>query len=340
MENFKFAWKNIVGHATEIEQLKKIIAEGKFPHAVIFSGGEGIGKKKIAETCAAVLLCKNPVGGEPCGVCENCKLISAGSHPDFYLVEPESTKTTKNIKIGQIRTLQTEVSLRPVQAEGRVVLIDGAEFMNNAAANCLLKTLEEPPSQTIFILLSANRAGLLMTLRSRCRTVNFDKLKSEEIFSELLRREIETDKAKKISIVADGSLGRALNLAESGGYELRESAIDLIERISVSGFSNEDVFTKGNQISNWSKEQFSDFIIYIQKILRDIFFIGKTELYNPDFSDRLKKIKLSEKALTKMIAEGAETRRRLNSNANLKLLAESYLMRLKAVTSKKFLDLS
>ena len=331
MENFKFAWKNIVGHATEIEQLKKIIAEGKFPHAVIFSGGEGIGKKKIAETCAAVLLCKNPVGGEPCGVCENCKLISAGSHPDFYLVEPESTKTTKNIK--QIRTLQTEVSLRPVQAEGRVVLIDGAEFMNNAAANCLLKTLEEPPSQTIFILLSANRAGLLMTLRSRCRTVNFDKLTAEEIFNELLRREVETDRAKKISVVADGSLGRALNLAESGGYELRESALDLLERISAAQVTNEDIFTKGGQISDWSKEQFSDFIIYQQKILRDIFLLGKSELYNPDFEDRLSKIKISKKNLSAMIEEGVNVQRRLNSNANLRLLAEAYFMRLKLIVS-------
>lgn len=327
------AWKNIIGHKTEIKRLKKMIAEEKFPHAVIFSGGEGIGKKKIAETCAAVLLCQNPSEGEPCGVCENCKLISAGSHPDFYIVEPETTKTTKNIKIGQIRTLQSQASLRPVQADLRIVLIDGAEFMNNAAANCLLKTLEEPPSQTIFILLSANRAGLLMTLRSRCRTVNFDKLTAEEILTELLRREIESDKAKKISIIADGSLGRALNLAESGGYELRETALDLIERFSVGEVNNEDIFTKGKQISDWSKEQFADFIIYVQKILRDIFLLGESEIYNPDFENRLKKIKITKKNLSEMIKTGAEIRRRLNSNANLRLLAESYLMRLKIIAS-------
>lgn len=334
MENFKFSWKNIVGHTAKIEQLKKIIVEEKFPHAVIFSGGEGIGKKKIAETCAAVLLCKNAEGGEPCGVCENCKLISAGSHPDFYVVEPETTKTTKTIKIAQIRTLQAEASLRPVQADLRVVLIDGAEFMNNPAANCLLKTLEEPPSQTIFILLTANCAGLLMTLRSRCRTVNFDKLTTEEILSELLRREIESDKAKKISIIADGSLGRALNLAESGGYELRESALDLIERFSVGEVTSEDIFTKGKQISDWSKEQFSDFVIYVQKILRDIFLLGESDLYNPDFEGRLKNIKIDKKNLSAMISEGVEIRRRLNSNANLRLLAESYLFRLKGLSGK------
>lgn len=332
MENFKLNWQNIVGHKTTIDKLKKIIAEEKFPHAVLFSGIEGIGKKKIAEICAAVLLCENPSNGEPCGVCSNCKLISAGSHPDFYVVESETTKTTRNIKIGQIRTLQNEIALRPVQAESRVVLLDGAEFMNNAAANCLLKTLEEPPSQTIFILTTANRSSLLMTLRSRCRTINFDRLTSEEICEELLRRGI--DNAEKISIVAGGSLGRALNLAESGGYEMRESAVDLIERIAIEKFTNEDIFTKGVQISEWSREEFSDFIIYIQKILRDIFLLGKVELYNPDFAERLGKIKISEKRLLAMIAEGVEIRRRLKSNANLRLLAESYFLRLKMIIAE------
>lgn len=331
MENFKLNWQNIVGHKTKIDKLKKIIADEKFPHAVLFSGIEGIGKKKIAEICAAVLLCENPSNGEPCGVCSNCKLISAKSHPDFYVVEPETTKTTRNIKIGQIRTLQNEIALRPVQAERRVVLLDGAEFMNNAAANCLLKTLEEPPSQTIFILTTANRSSLLMTLRSRCRTINFDKLTTEEIKSELLRREI--DNAEKISIIADGSLGHALKLSESGGYEMRESAIDFIERIALEEISIEDIFTKGVQISEWNKEQFSDFIICIQKILRDIFLLGQVDLYNPDFEKRLSKIKISEKRLSMMIEEGAEIRRRLKSNANLRLLAESYLMRLKKIVS-------
>ena len=333
MKDYKFAWENIVGHATKIEQLKKVIAADKFPHAIIFSGAEGIGKKEIAETCAATLLCENSIGGEPCGECASCKLSAAGSHPDFYIVAPDETKATRNIKIGQIRALQAEVSLRPVQADSRVVLIDGAEFMNNAAANCLLKTLEEPQSQTIFILLTANRAGLLMTIRSRCRTFNFDKLKTQEICGVLLSRGIETDRAEKISIIADGSLGRALKLAESGGYEMRESALDLIERIALEEFNTEDLFTKGAQISDWSREQFSDFVIYTQKILRDIFLQGQAELYNPDFAERLSAIKIPAKRLSEMIKVGVETRRRLKSNASLRLLAEAYLLRLKKIVN-------
>ena len=324
-----FGWKNIIGHAEIIEQLKKNAASRKIPHAIIFAGVEGIGKRKIAEIFAASLLCENLTDGEPCGICPNCKLMNGKSHPDFYIVEPEATKTTRNIKIGQIRALQSQVALKPVQAERRVVIIDGAEFMKREAANCLLKTLEEPSGATIFILITANRAGLLMTVRSRCITINFERLTDEQIKSELLRREI--DNAEKISIISGGSLGRALKLAESGGYEMRETALDLIERICRKDFSNEDIFMKGAQISEWTREEFADFVTYIQKILRDIFLLGQVKLYNPDFEERLSKIKISEEKLLAMFEIGIDVDKKLKSNANLRLLAESYFLRLKSV---------
>ena len=127
MENYKLSWKNLIGHATTIDYLKKNIAYEKFPHAVIFSGEEGIGKRLTAEICAAALLCENQTDGEPCGECENCRLVAARSHPDFYVVEAEDNKkTARNIKIGQIRDLQTEAALRPINSARRVMIIDGA----------------------------------------------------------------------------------------------------------------------------------------------------------------------------------------------------------------------
>ena len=330
-----FSWKNIVGHEKIIEKLKKFSAEKNFPHAIIFSGIEGIGKRKIAEIFAASLLCENLTDGEPCGICSNCKLMIGKSHPDFYVVEPEETKTARNIKIGQIRNLQSQVSLRPVQADRRIVIIDGAEFMKKEAANCLLKTLEEPSSQTIFILITANRAGLLMTVRSRCVTINFERLTEEEIKSKLLQQEIEIEHAEKLSIISGGSLGRAIKLSESGGYEMRESALDFLERICKAEISNEDIFTKGAQISEWTREQFSDFVTYIQKILRDIFLLDAAKLYNPDLELRLREIKISEEKLFEMVKIGTEIQKRLKSNANLRLLAESYFLRLKLSTDKQ-----
>ena len=331
MESYKLNWGNLIGHATTAAYLKKNIAEDKFPHAVIFSGEEGIGKRLAAEICAAALLCENQVDGEPCGVCENCRLVAAKTHPDFYVVAAEETKTTRIIKIGQIRDLQSEAALRPINSARRVMIIDGAELMNNAAANCLLKTIEEPPSQTIFILLTASRSSLLMTIRSRCRTINFDKLKAAQIRDFLIARGVEKSEAENLSVIADGSLGRALKLKDSGGAQLRETALDILEKLSVKKFTSEDIFKFGAEIAEWSRENFADFLNHVQKLLRDINFAEFMELRNPDLAPRLSKIKIPERKILLMTAAGAEFHRRLKSNANLRLLAEAYLFKIKKI---------
>lgn len=323
----KFSWKNISGNAPRIEHLRKILTENKFPHAVIFSGIAGIGKRKIAENCAAALLCENPNNGEACGVCASCKILAAGTHPDFYVIEPEESKTAPNIKIGQIRDLQDEVSLQPVRSKCRVVIIDGAEFMNKPAANSLLKTLEEPTGQSIFILTTANRAGLLMTIRSRCGTVNFDKISAAEIADALKLRGIESAMAKTVSLIADGSLGRALKLEESGGFEIRNDALNFLENLSTKKFSVEDIFNKGKDFS--TKENFSDFVTYVQKILRDVFLLESAELYNADLKSRLAKLKIPDETLYELFDAGKNIQRKINSNANLRLLAESYFLKMK-----------
>ena len=323
------SWQNLIGHAATIAHLKRNIAEEKFPHAVIFSGAEGIGKRLAAEICAAALLCENPVDGSPCGVCESCHLVAARSHPDFYIVEAEETKTTRNIKIGQIRAMQNEAALRPINSSRRVVIIDGAELMNKAAANCLLKTIEEPPSQTIFILLTVNRASLLMTIRSRCMSVHFDKLTPAQIKDELINRGVEAQEAQRLSVIADGSFGRALTLKDSGGAELREAALNLIEKISRAELSNEDIFKQGAEVADWSRDKFVDFLTHVQKLLRDICFAEVLEPHNPDLAPRLSQIKIPERKILLMIETGAQYHRRLKSNANLRLLAEAYLLELK-----------
>ena len=325
------SWKNLFGHAATAAYLRKSIAEDKFPHAVIFSGEEGVGKRLAAEICAAALLCENSTDGEPCGECENCRLVAAHTHPDFCVVEAEETKTARNIKIGQIREMQREASLRPINSARRVVILDGAELMNNAAANCLLKTIEEPPSQTIFILLTANRSSLLMTIRSRCRSINFDKLPSEKIRDALIVRGVETSEAERLSVIADGSFGRALRLKDSGGSQLREDALATLEKLTRAELTNEEIFTQGAQIADWSREKFADFVTYMQKILRDICFAEELELYNLDLAPRLNKIKIPERKIFLMIEAGVEFRRRLKSNANLRLLAEAYLMQIRKI---------
>lgn len=324
-------WENLIGHAATVAYLKKNIAEEKFPHAVIFAGTEGVGKRLAAEICATALLCENPVDGSPCGVCENCRLVAAKSHPDFYVVEAEASKTARNIKIGQIREMQSEASLRPINSSRRVIIIDSAEFMNNAAANCLLKTIEEPPSQTIFILLTTSRSSLLMTIRSRCMTISFEKLTAAQIRDALINQGVAASEAERLSVVAGGSFGRALKLKDSDGAQLRDSALDTIEKISRAELFNEDIFKFGAEITEWSRDKFADFLNHMQKILRDICFAEVLEPYNPDLTPRLSKIKIPKQKIFLMIEAGAEFHKRLKSNANLRLLAEAYLFGIRKI---------
>lgn len=333
MENF--SWKNIFGNAPRIEHLRKIFSENKFPHAVIFSGIAGIGKRKIAENCAAALLCENPNNGEACGVCQSCKILAAGNHSDFYVVEPEKSKSAPIIKISQIRTLQNAVSLQPNISNCRVVIIDGAEFMNNAAANCLLKTLEEPTGQTVFILTTANRAGLLMTIRSRCGVINFEKISAAEIQNALKLRGIESDRAQIISAISAGSFGRALKLEESGGYEIRNDALNFLENLLAKKISVENIFERGKTFSDGSKENFADFVTYTQKILRDVLLLEQAEPYNLDLKAKLVKIKIPENILYELFEEGKKIQRRINSNANLRLVVESYFLRLRQIVERR-----
>lgn len=334
MDNFKFSWENLFGHAATVDYLRKNIANEKFPHAVIFAGVEGIGKRLAAEICAAALLCDNPTDGAPCGACENCKLIAAGTHPDFYVVEPEVAKTIRNIKIDQIRALQSEAALRPINSARRVMIIDGAELMNNAAANCLLKTIEEPPSQTIFILLTASRSSLLMTIRSRCMTINFDKLPATEIQDALIFRGVDSAEAKRLSIIAGGSFGRALKLKDSDGAQVRESALATLEKIFHKQLSNEDIFATGGQVERWTRDKFADFITHLQKILRDICLLEVSAPLNPDLAPRMRELKFSERKIFQMIETGTEFHRRLKSNANLRLLVEAYLFSLRKIFAR------
>ena len=170
-----------------------------------------------------------------------------------------------------------------------------------------------------------------MTIRSRCMTVNFDKLTATQIRDALTLRGVDRSEAERLSVIAGGSFGRALTLKDSGGAQLRETALDTLEKISRAKLTNEDIFQQGAQIADWSRDKFADFVIHMQKILRDICF-AELEPFNPDLAERLRGIKIPERKIFAMIEAGTEFHRRLKSNANLRLLAEAYLFSLRKIS--------
>ena len=160
--------KTLPWHETQWQRLFSLLHNHKLPHALLMSGGVGLGKRAFAEQAAQVLLCHERIA---CSTCPNCQLFLSGNHPDFYHLQ--ISDENKSIKIDMIRSLAADVVQTANQGGNKVILISHADEFQFAAANALLKLLEEPPSNTFFILVSDNPSLLLATIRSRCQELRF-----------------------------------------------------------------------------------------------------------------------------------------------------------------------
>jgi DNA polymerase III subunit delta' len=212
----------IIGQARPIRILTRLLAHGTLPHALLFSGLEGVGKKTTATALIQACNCLGRRGaGEAeeaeraaaCGVCAPCRKIAGDCHPDLRRLAPQGGL----IKIEAIRELCAFLAMKPFEAGIRAVVIAEAQTMNAAAGNALLKMLEEPPPRTVMILTTAQAAEMLPTVVSRCRRVPFAPL-SRRVLTEILIRNHGLDpvQAERAAALAGGSVTRALALADEG----------------------------------------------------------------------------------------------------------------------------
>ncbi|WP_252176192.1 DNA polymerase III subunit delta' [Endozoicomonas sp. 4G] len=161
-----FPWQN-----TQWQQMVHCQQTGNLAHAYLLRGVPGTGKLQFAKALSAYLLCMNPQTTGACGHCKECELLKAGTHPDFTLVEPDDPG--RPIRIDRIRKLNEFAHKTAQQGGRRVIILNPAEAMNVNAANALLKCLEEPGDDTVFLLVSARSGDMLPTIRSRCQQLNF-----------------------------------------------------------------------------------------------------------------------------------------------------------------------
>ena len=217
-----------VGYGDRLRQLMRSVQAGRIVHALLFTGPHGSGKRTMAAMFAQALLCR---GNEPrpCGVCPACKRFEAGSHPDVRTVRPEK----RTIGVDTVRDLIDYLALRPYEGGRHIAIIEQADRLTPAAQNALLKTLETPPGDAMFFLISDAPGGLLPTIRSRCQTVRFSDLSVEDCAAALARRGIPENRAAMLSGMAQGSVGRALELDRDAEYmALRERVLRSLETLS------------------------------------------------------------------------------------------------------------
>lgn len=211
-------WSSIIGQKDAVEQIMGSLRSGEGSHAWLFVGPRGVGKWTTAKVMASALNCED----QGCGLCLSCNKVSREIHPDVLLIEPEGNF----IVLEQVRQIQQATSLKNFEGKTKVVIVDEVNRFTQEAANSLLKTLEEPPSDTVFILITSNLEAVLPTIISRCRQIQFKSIPSQEMVSFLIDRyNLSYDQAVLSTKLSGGILGTAISFATSATKKERRKLV-------------------------------------------------------------------------------------------------------------------
>jgi DNA polymerase-3 subunit delta' len=223
-------FRDVVGHRHLLDLVAAAAARASLPPSLIFAGPEGVGKRAAALALAQFVNCPTPQGSDACGACASCTRIARLVHADVLVVEPGDTGV---IKVDQVRDVVERTGYRPFEGRRRVVIIDDADAMLSEAQNALLKTLEEPPASSMFVLVTSRPDELLPTVRSRCQRLRFGRLTASDVATVLMRvHGYSAADAHAAASAADGSLGLALESGSDALVEAREAAAEVLRHVA------------------------------------------------------------------------------------------------------------
>jgi len=229
-------WHGIYGHDAIVERFRRTLATGRLASTYLFVGPSGIGKRRFALQLAHALLCTESDDAqlEPCRRCESCRLFLSGSHPDLDVVglRPDKSELAISQFVGYDDVLKQEalchrIAFKPFYGGRRIAIVDDADHFNLPSANCLLKTLEEPPPQSLLILIGTSPSRQLPTIRSRAQLVRFQPLDTETVERILVDEKLVTEPqaAGRAAELSEGSVERAVELADPEIWTFREQLL-------------------------------------------------------------------------------------------------------------------
>ncbi len=238
------AWLGLVGHDAAVERFRRAIDSGRLASTFLFVGPEGIGKRRFALQLAKSFLCErsDPAELNPCGQCPACQQVAAGTHPDLDLIaKPEDrSEIPVALLIGDAQHrmragLCYNISMKPASGRRRIAILDDADALNEEGANCLLKTLEEPPPGAILILIGTSAQRQLPTIRSRSQIVRFSPLTNEQVAQILIEQglAISEESARYAAELSGGSVAKAVELVEPRVLEFRKEFLSALANIDI-----------------------------------------------------------------------------------------------------------
>ena len=326
-----FGFNDILGNDMIKEHFQKAIENHKVSHAYILTGEAGTGRKSIANAFSMALLCEKG-GKEPCMVCHSCKQVLSGNHPDLINVKHEKPNS---IGVDDIREqINDTIMIRPYSSYYKVYIVDEAEKMTVQAQNALLKTIEEPPSYAIIILITTNQEAFLPTILSRCVQLKLKPLKDFTVKSYLVEQLGVAEKEAEIcAAFARGSLGKAIHLASSDEFkELYLKVMVLVKNVEKMDIV--DLLDKIREIKEQNFEM-NEVLDLLQLWYRDVLMFKVTKDMNLlIFKDEYKTIngmgqKVGYDGLEKILEAIETCRTRLNANVNMELAMELLLLTMK-----------
>ena len=319
------SFADLIGHQKQLAILRSALISQRLHHAYLFLGPEGVGKRTIAVAYAKAIHCRERTD-DFCDRCENCARISDGNHPDVRIIEPFADK--KEISIQQIRELERDLNYRSFTGNRKVAIIDPASLLNPASQNALLKTLEEPPADSLIILIAPNSGGLLPTVRSRCLRLAFAPLARREVAGFLQTQcAIAARDAEFLAAMSMGSIGTALSLDKDELIEKRRIWAGMLS--SLKEGDHHAAMVAAEALSG-SRDEALKFLKWAESWYRDALVHSATEsdeeLVNLDMLEQIheQSVANANGALTALsgIADAAAG---IQRNLNRRMVLEKFL---------------
>ncbi len=345
-------FNHLIGNADVASLLRRLASSGRMPNAMIFAGPEGVGKRQFAFEVGRMFACQRPNGIDACGECAACRRIGPiefpepvdknkgqfarvffGEHIDFGMV----VAYRRFILVDAIRDLETQSRFRPFEGRARLFVIDGADKMNEAASNALLKTLEEPASTTHICLITSQPEKLLPTVRSRSQMVRFAPVAAAEIEPFLVeKRGLSAADARLAARLSGGSVGRAFAMDLDEFRSRREKQLTLL-RNATSGANFVEVLRISEELTDAkNKDRYEANLDLLESLVRDVWLIGvggsDGQIVNADIREVLERFSAnaSSAKLSGWLCEIHELRKQLAVNINLKIATDALFVKMAA----------